>query len=43
MEKISLDLSIDSIMSQANAAFEGLLNGTMEMVSKMTESISSIF
>ena len=43
MEKIALDLSIDSILSQANNAFEGLLSGTMDMISKMTESISSLF
>jgi len=43
MEKIALELSIDSILSQANSAFEGLLSGTMDMVSKMTESISSLF
>ncbi len=43
MEKIALDLSIDSILAQANSAFEGLLSGTMDMVSKMTESISSLF
>ena len=43
MEKASLQLTIDSILNQANTAFEGLLNGTMEMVSQMTESISSLF
>ena len=43
MEKFALDLSIDGILSQANTAFEGILSGTMEMVSKMTESISSMF
>ena len=43
MEKITLELTIDGILAEANSAFEGLLSGTMDMVSKMTESISSLF
>jgi len=43
MEIITLQLSIDSILAQANSAFEGLLNGAMDMVSKITESMTSMF
>jgi len=42
MEKITLQLTIDGILAQANSAFEGLLSGTMDMVSKITESIGSV-
>lgn len=42
MEKITLELTIDGILSQANSAFEGLLSGTMDMVSKLTETIGSV-
>ncbi len=43
MEIMSLQLSIDSILAQANSAFEGLLGGAMDMVSKITESMTSLF
>ncbi len=43
MEITTLQLSIDSILSQANSAFEGLLGGAMDMVSKITESMTSLF
>ena len=43
MEFMTLELSIDSILAQANSAFEGLLDGTMEMVGKITESMTSMF
>jgi len=43
MEKIALQLSIDSILDQASIAFEGLFNGAMEMVGKISESITSLF
>jgi len=36
MEKIVLELTVDSILSQVNTAFEGLLGGAMEMVGKIT-------
>ncbi len=43
MEFMTLELSIDSILAQANSAFEGLLGGAMDMVGKITESMTSIF
>jgi len=43
MQKIVLELTIDSILSQANTAFEGLLGGAMDMVGKITESMTSMF
>jgi len=43
MEKIALQLSIDSILDQANSAFEGLFNGAMDMIGKISESIASLF
>ncbi len=43
MEIITLQLSIDSILAQANSAFEGLLGGAMDMISKITESMTSLF
>jgi hypothetical protein len=43
MEFMTLELSIDSILAQANSAFEGLLGGAMDMVSKITESMTSMF
>ena len=43
MEIITLQLSIDSILAQANSAFEGLLGGAMDMVSTITESMTSLF
>ena len=42
MEKIALDLTIDSIMNQANNVFSNLFNGAMDMVNKITESIGSV-
>jgi len=43
MEKIALQLSIDSILEQANSAFEGLYNGAMNMIGSISESITSLF
>ena len=42
MEKITLQLTVDGILAQANSAFEGLLSGTMDMVNKITETIGSV-
>ena len=42
MEKIVLQLTIDSIMNQANSAFSNLFNGAMDMVNKISESMGSI-
>jgi len=43
MEKIALQLSIDSILAQVKSAFEGFFNGAMDIVSKISESITSLF
>ncbi len=43
MEITTLQLSIDSILAEANSAFEGLFNGAMDMVGKITESMTSLF
>lgn len=42
MEKIALQMTVDSILSQANAVFGDLLNGAMDMVGKITETIGSV-
>jgi hypothetical protein len=42
MEKIVLQMTIDSILSQANTVFGDLFNGAMDMVGKITETIGSV-
>ena len=42
MEKMVLQMTIDSILSQANAVFGDLFNGAMDMVSKITETVGSV-
>jgi hypothetical protein len=42
MENIVLQMTVDSILSEANAVFGDLLNGAMNMVGKITETIGSV-
>ena len=42
MEKFTIQLTIDGILDQANQMFGDLLNGTMDMVGKLTETIGSV-
>jgi len=42
MEKFVIQLTIDGILDQANQMFGDLLNGTMDMVGKLTETIGSV-
>ncbi len=42
MEKIALQMTIDSILNQANSVFSNLFNGAMDMVSQITETIGSV-
>ena len=43
MDKIALQLSMDSILDQANNAFQGLFDGAMDMLNGLTQSVSSLF
>ncbi len=42
MENVALQLTIDSILDQANSVFSNLFNGAMDMVSAITETIGSV-
>ena len=43
MEKFALELSMDSIMSQASNAFQGLFDGAMNVLNGISEGMSSLF
>ena len=42
MEKVVIQLTINGILDQANQMFGDLLNGTIDRVGKLTETIDSV-
>lgn len=43
MQKIMLQMDFESIINQANQFLEKIIIGTMDMLNRSTESLSSMF